>query len=57
MPGKDADDQKTNDVYSTERADMKAAGVNVIDRLMASNHIGHNRIVPMGGEWLSVRQL
>ncbi|MBN3850935.1 nuclease [Paraburkholderia sp. Ac-20342] len=43
MPGKDANGQKTNDVYSAERADMKAAGVKVTDRFMASNHIGHNK--------------
>ncbi len=34
---------KTNDTYSTQRTAIKAAGANVHDRFMASNHIGHNK--------------
>jgi phosphatidylserine/phosphatidylglycerophosphate/cardiolipin synthase-like enzyme len=43
MPGKDADGQKTNDTYASQRAEIKAAGAVVTDRFMASNHIGHNK--------------
>lgn len=42
MPGM-VNGQATNDVYATERAAMKAAGLNVRDRFMSSNHIGHNK--------------
>ena len=34
---------KTNDTYSAQRAEIKAAGANVKDRFMANNHIGHNK--------------
>lgn len=34
---------KTNDTYASERAAIKAAGADVHDRFMASNHIGHNK--------------
>lgn len=43
MPGKDGQGQPTDDVYATEREVMKAAGASVMDRFMASNHIGHNK--------------
>jgi phosphatidylserine/phosphatidylglycerophosphate/cardiolipin synthase-like enzyme len=33
----------TNDTYSTERSQIKAAGLNVIDRFMPANSIGHNK--------------
>ena len=42
MPGKE-NGTKTNDTYATQRANIKAAGANVHDRFMASNHIGHNK--------------
>jgi hypothetical protein len=42
MPGT-VDKTKTNDTYATERAAIKAAGADVHDRFMASNHIGHNK--------------
>ncbi len=42
MPsGKGAD--KTNDAYATERAAIRAQGVQAIDRFMPSGHIGHNK--------------
>jgi phosphatidylserine/phosphatidylglycerophosphate/cardiolipin synthase-like enzyme len=43
--------QKTNDTYSTERQHAKDAKVNVIDRIMPSGHIGHNKftILDEGG--------
>lgn len=43
MPGTDAQKQSTNDVYAPEREELKAAGADVTDRFMASNHIGHNK--------------
>ncbi len=42
MPGK-VDGKKTDDTYATERKQAVAAGVNVIDRMMPSGHIGHNK--------------
>jgi hypothetical protein len=43
MPGKDADGNRTNDTYASERAEIKETSDNVFDRFMASNHIGHNK--------------
>lgn len=45
------DGTKTDDVYADERARAKNAGVNVIDRIMPSGHIGHNKftILDAGG--------
>jgi hypothetical protein len=34
---------QTNDTYSEERQQIKAAGLTVIDRFMPSNSIGHNK--------------
>jgi phosphatidylserine/phosphatidylglycerophosphate/cardiolipin synthase-like enzyme len=42
MPGK-VDGTQTDDTYETERVAARAAGVNVIDRMMPSGHIGHNK--------------
>lgn len=33
----------TDDTYAAERQQIKADGVNVIDRFMPSNSIGHNK--------------
>ncbi len=42
MPGT-VNEKKTNDTYADERQQAVAAGVNVIDRMMPSGHIGHNK--------------
>jgi phosphatidylserine/phosphatidylglycerophosphate/cardiolipin synthase-like enzyme len=42
MPGK-VDDVKTNDTYAAERNAAKQAGLDIIDRMMPSSHIGHNK--------------
>jgi phosphatidylserine/phosphatidylglycerophosphate/cardiolipin synthase-like enzyme len=42
MPGK-VDGQKTDDTYAIERKQASDAGVTVIDRMMPSGHIGHNK--------------
>lgn len=42
MPSGKGED-KTNDTYSQERADIRQAGAEVIDRFMPSGHIGHNK--------------
>src|SRR5260221_795076 len=42
MPGT-VNEKKTNDTYADERQQAAAAGVNVIDRMMTSGHIGHNK--------------
>jgi hypothetical protein len=42
MPGK-LNGVTTNDTYAAERAQAKAAGINVIDRMMPGGHIGHNK--------------
>jgi phosphatidylserine/phosphatidylglycerophosphate/cardiolipin synthase-like enzyme len=34
---------KTNDTYADERAQIRDAGANVVDRFMPSGHIGHNK--------------
>jgi len=55
MPGTitnaDGSTSKTKDTYSRERAEAKAAGVAVTDRMMPSGHIGHNKfsILDKGG--------
>jgi hypothetical protein len=43
MPGTDKNGTKINDTYSAQRDAIKAAGADVHDRFMASNHIGHNK--------------
>jgi len=42
MPGGKGED-KTKDTYAAERADLRQAGADVIDRFMPSGHIGHNK--------------
>jgi hypothetical protein len=42
MPGGKGED-KTNDTYADERAEIRKAGADVIDRFMPSGHIGHNK--------------
>ena len=50
MPGT-VDGVATNDTYAPERKQAKDAGVNVIDRMMPSGHIGHNKftVLDIGG--------
>lgn len=50
MPGK-VDGKATTDTYADEREAAKKAGINVIDRMMPSGHIGHNKftVLDMGG--------
>ncbi|MBV9510084.1 MAG: hypothetical protein JO303_07375 [Caulobacteraceae bacterium] len=50
MPGK-VDNARTNDTYAAEREDAKQAGVDVIDRMTPSGHIGHNKftVLDIGG--------
>jgi phosphatidylserine/phosphatidylglycerophosphate/cardiolipin synthase-like enzyme len=50
MPGT-VNGKKTNDTYETEREEAKKDGVQVIDRMMPSGHIGHNKftILDEGG--------
>jgi phosphatidylserine/phosphatidylglycerophosphate/cardiolipin synthase-like enzyme len=43
MPSGGKGEAKTNDTYSKQRADIRAAGADVIDRFMPSGHIGHNK--------------
>jgi len=43
MPGGGKGQKKTNDTYADERAHIRAAGANVIDRFMPSGRIGHNK--------------
>jgi phosphatidylserine/phosphatidylglycerophosphate/cardiolipin synthase-like enzyme len=42
MPGK-VNGERTNDTYAPEREKAEADGVSVIDRIMTSGHIGHNK--------------
>jgi hypothetical protein len=50
MPGK-VNGEKTNDTYAPERREAKESGVDVIDRMMTSGHIGHNKftVLDQGG--------
>src|SRR5262249_4595905 len=50
MPGK-VDGTKTDDTYEPERQQAKQNGVDVIDRIMPSGHIGHNKftVLDVGG--------
>ncbi|HYZ61751.1 MAG TPA: phospholipase D-like domain-containing protein [Acetobacteraceae bacterium] len=50
MPG-EVDGQKTDDTYAEQRQAAKQAGVDVIDRIMPSGHIGHNKfaVLDIGG--------
>jgi phosphatidylserine/phosphatidylglycerophosphate/cardiolipin synthase-like enzyme len=43
MPGTEDGGDKTNDTYAAERRQIREAGADVIDRFMASGHIGHNK--------------
>jgi len=51
MPGTNADKQKTDDTYAPERKEIHVSGAEVIDRVMPSGHIGHNRfqVLDKGG--------
>ncbi|HXZ18030.1 MAG TPA: phospholipase D-like domain-containing protein [Roseiarcus sp.] len=42
MPGGKGE-EKTKDTYADERAEIRQAGAEVIDRFMPSGHIGHNK--------------
>jgi phosphatidylserine/phosphatidylglycerophosphate/cardiolipin synthase-like enzyme len=43
LPGGGKGEAKTNDTYASQRAEIRAAGADVIDRFMPSGHIGHNK--------------
>jgi phosphatidylserine/phosphatidylglycerophosphate/cardiolipin synthase-like enzyme len=43
LPGGGKGETKTNDTYAAERAEIRAAGADVVDRFMPSGHIGHNK--------------
>jgi phosphatidylserine/phosphatidylglycerophosphate/cardiolipin synthase-like enzyme len=43
MPSGGKGQAKTNDTYSQQRAQIREAGAEVIDRFMPSGHIGHNK--------------
>ena len=50
LPGGEGE-AKTKDTYAAERAELRTAGADVIDRFMPSGHIGHNKfqVLDKGG--------